>query len=242
MCFFFLVGNKPEVGKDDIVNKKSTKEAVVDKTVETTDLTASRKRGGGDGESEAVFHVFAELLSPIIMDLQQLVLDMGHDGNESGQHGPQLLQMHSLLQAVNSLLEAGNEVNAYKPIEDTPGLTHFNFLKEVHNSVISVGMTALLKAKSPSSPQKKNIRSAEPGGRKEIGILSQEVISALHHLVELEYHVFEEKLANLWTFVFQMLGLDTASSEAIFTEALKFGCRLLDIYSDLRQAGLFYSL
>jgi hypothetical protein len=241
VCFFFLVGNKPEVGKDDIANKKSTKEAVVDKTEETTDLTASRKRGGG-GESEAVFHVFAELLSPIIMDLQQLVLDMGHDGNESGQHGPQLLQMHSLLQAVNSLLEAGNEVNAYKPIEDTPGLTYFNFLKEVHNSVISVGMTALLKVKSPSSPQKKNIRSGEPGGRKEIGILSQEVISALHHLVELEYHVFEEKLPNLWTFVFQMLGLDMSSSEAIFTEALKFGCRLLDIYSDLRQAGLFYSL
>jgi hypothetical protein len=98
-------------------------------------LTASRKRGHG-GESEAVFRVFAELLIPIIMDLQQLALDMGHDGNESGQHGSQLLQMHSLLQSVNSLLEAGNEVNAYKPIEDTPGLTYFNFLQEVHNSVI----------------------------------------------------------------------------------------------------------
>lgn len=201
--------------------------------------TNGKKQSRG---SDALFTVLAELLGPLTLDLrgaaseetQTLVTQL---------EKPQRMKIWSLMTPINELLDSAKEAHAYKSIEDTLSLTYFKFLQEVYNSISKAGKVAFDiwsndDAKTPVTKKKKRLSGVDVRieTRKEIGVLSVEVLCSLQYLLDLEYRVFEQELSQIWLFVLRMTALDSESGRTT-VEALKFGRGLLNVYSDLRQVG-----
>jgi len=157
------------------------------------------------------------------------------------------MQISLLMLGTNELLAAAKESGAYKSLEDTLSLTYFNFLLEVHNLTVKIGMRAFDIWSNgdlviPISKKKK--RSLGPETRitskKRGEAIFSEVVFALQHLLEIEYRVFEQQLSSIWMFMFKMLA-PAIEVKRTTLKALEFCCGLINMYSDLRQVGICLS-
>lgn len=197
-------------------------------------------------ETDTLFTVFAELLGPLKLELEHLTgsTDVELDARKPAEAC--VIQISSLMVAVTELLESAKEVKAYKSLEDTPASTYLGFLQEVHNTIVKAGTVAFdiwshADVKAPVAKKRKRLSGQETRdhSKKEIELLSRNIIFSLRHLLELDYRVFEEQLEHFWLFVFKMVA-SNEEPERTTQEALELGQGLLIMYSDLRQVGISF--
>lgn len=197
-------------------------------------------------ETDTLFTVFAELLGPLKLELEHLTGSNNVKLDASEPAEACVIQISSLMVAVTELLESAKEVKAYKSLEDTHTSTYLGFLQEVHNTIVKAGTVAFYiwsnaDVKAPVAKKKKRLsgQGTRDRSKKEIELLSRNIIFSLRHLLELDYRVFEEQLANFWLFVFKMVA-SNEEPERTTQEALELGQGLLIMYSDLRQVGISF--
>lgn len=232
-----ISGEKGERGGEAKSTEKSGHEIEASKDEKNAALQP-RKHAN---QTDAIFSVFAELLGPLNSELLTLV---GSESSQIEQSEERVTQISLLMLCINEILAAAKESGAYKSLEDTLSLTYFNFLLEVHNLTVKIGMRAFDIWSNddlviPISKKKK--RSLGPETRitakKRCEAIFSEVVFALQHLLELEYRVFEQQLSSIWMFVFKMLA-PAIEVKRTTLKALEFCCGLINMYSDLRQVEI----
>ncbi|GAQ84915.1 hypothetical protein KFL_002120090 [Klebsormidium nitens] len=185
--------------------------------------------------SEATFRVFAELMRPL---LQQL---------EAGVRNAEVLL--GSIRGCRLLLAAANEVHAYIPTEDTPSRAHYRFLDRAKAAVFDIAH-----APSSSSPivQADPLRFAAASAPRILPApLAGQILGFLLVLLETEYRVLDGDLVRLWSLLLQAAEMGAErlsegvpvpngrSSELVngwlAAKAVRLGSRLLEVYGDLRQ-------
>jgi len=236
-----VLGEKGERGGEAKSTENSGHEIEASKDEENAALQP-RKHAN---QTDAIFSVFAELLGPLNSELLSLV---GSESSQIEQSEEHVMQISLLMLGTNELLAAAKESGAYKSLEDTLSLTYFNFLLEVHNLTVKIGMRAFDIWSNgdlvviPISKKKKRSLGPETriSSKKRCEAIFSEVVFAVQHLLELEYRVFEQQLSSIWMFMFKMVA-PAIEVKRTRLKALEFCCGLINMYSDLRQVGISLS-
>ena len=235
-----MLGDKTEKSGEAKSGEKSGQEIESEKVEENV---ASQPRKHAN-QTDALFAVFAELLGPLNLELSTLIGSENNEAAKIEQTEEHVTQVSLLMLGANELLAAAKEAEAYKSIEDTLSLTYFNFLQEVYNLTIKIGMEAFDLWSNgdpviPVSKKKRRSLGAETriNSKKKTEAVFSEVVFALQHLLELEYRVFEQQLSSIWIFMFKMVAPAIEVKRTIL-KALEFSCGLINMYSDLRQVGI----
>lgn len=139
----------------------------------------------------------------------------------------------STLRSINKLLATCVQEKVYIRTEDTSEGACFNFLKLIYDAIMSLTaeMNWLLQSFGSSEKQ-------IPGQL--LILVAKEIFLAIHYLVDIEYEVVGDDLGKLWGSVLALTAsshtLMNASDQHLLTsEVLKLGCRLVHLYSELRQ-------
>ncbi|KAG0565292.1 hypothetical protein KC19_8G179700 [Ceratodon purpureus] len=235
-----IPGDKAEKSGEAKSGEKSGQEIESEKVEENV---ASQPRKHAN-QTDVLFTVFAELLGPLNLELSTLIGSENNEAAKIEQTEEHVTQVSLLMLGANELLAAAKEAEAYKSIEDTLSLTYFNFLQEVYNLTIKIGMEAFDLWSNgdpviPVSKKKRRSLGAETriNSKKKTEAVFSEVVFALQHLLELEYRVFEQQLSSIWIFMFKMVAPAIEVKRTIL-KALEFCCGLINMYSDLRQVEI----
>ncbi|CAI9104701.1 OLC1v1003429C2 [Oldenlandia corymbosa var. corymbosa] len=141
----------------------------------------------------------------------------------------------SMLRSANKLLASFKGENLYVRVEDTSEGAFINFLKFVYQTIMS--FSARIK-----HPMLLSITS-DYGFEKEVLFsIAKEIITALHHLIDIGYEVIGDDLEGLWvvTLTFTACSrsmIDVPDQHFLCSETLDLGCSLIDLYSELRQVN-----
>eukprot|EP01018_Ginkgo_biloba_P014003 Gb_18575 [translate_table: standard] len=201
--------------------------------------------------SKPLFKLFVEFLEPLRQDLENCAGSIHLQESENFQ---QLLSHAlSMVCAVNSLLSVVKNDKIYTPTEDTPEQAQFNFLKKIYCTIFELGATVLtpclklalrngkMVAKGYDNLSGSKQHDANSDFRKLITLVGKDVIHALSLLLEIEYRVAEDELLELWLLLLSYLALDSCGNNEqhdscmLNSAMVQLGCRILCIYSELRQ-------
>ena len=236
-----MLGDKAERSGEAKSSDKSGQEVEAE-NIEENAASQPRKHVN---QTDALFTVFAELLGPLNLELSTLIASENSEVGISEQTEEHMMHVSLLVLGANELLAAAKESGAYKSIEDTVLLTYFNFLQGAFNLTIKIGTGAfdIWSNGDPVIPvvkKKKRSPGVETriGSKKKCEAIFSEVVFALHHLLEIEYRVFEQELSSIWIVMFKMV-VPAIEVKRTTLKALEFSCGLMHMYSDLRQVGSF---
>ncbi|XP_055808091.1 uncharacterized protein LOC129876632 [Solanum dulcamara] len=184
---------------------------------------------GLDAEArKSVFDFFVEIMELFLSEIythSQANLDAGV-----------LYLGLSTLRSINKFLATCVQEKVYIRTEDTSEGACFNFLKLIYDAIMSLTaeMNWLLQSFGSSEKQ-------IPGQL--LILVAKEIFLAIHYLVDIEYEVVGDDLGKLWGSVLALTAsshtLMNASDQHLLTsEVLKLGCRLVHLYSELRQVNI----
>ncbi|XP_059295401.1 uncharacterized protein LOC132048725 [Lycium ferocissimum] len=142
----------------------------------------------------------------------------------------------STLRSINKLLATCVQEKVYIRTEDTSEGACFSFLKLIYDAIMSLTAHMNRLLQSFGAPEERI-----PGQL--LIQAAKEIFLAIHYLVDIEYEVVRDDLEKLWGMILALTAsshsLMNASEQHLLTsEVLKLGCRLVHLYSELRQVNL----
>ncbi|XP_011088507.1 uncharacterized protein LOC105169716 isoform X2 [Sesamum indicum] len=175
---------------------------------------------------KSIFDYFVQILEYLLADLNKYVQSDG--GAESV-----LFNVSSVLRSINNLLCSFICDKIYLRTEDSSDGASRNFLRIIYTTVMS------LSAKT-AHPKMLSVGSDEKSHRELLISVRKELIVSVHHLLNIEYEVVGDDLERLWTMILSSAACcysskDVLGQPLLSSEILSLGCRLFDLYSELRQ-------
>ncbi|PIN12735.1 hypothetical protein CDL12_14653 [Handroanthus impetiginosus] len=174
---------------------------------------------------KAIFDFFVQILEYLLADLNKN-LQSESEGVST------LFDVSNTLRSINNLLSSFICDNLYLRTEDTSEGASRNFLRFIYATVMSFS--------SKLDHQKTSSFSSDEDPHRELLVsVRKELIVTVHHLLNIEYEVVGDDLETLWTMVFSSVACYYSSmnllGQSLPSEILSFSCRLIDLYSELRQ-------
>ncbi|CAN4125104.1 unnamed protein product [Withania somnifera] len=184
--------------------------------------TSSPYHGLDAEERKSVFDFFVEIMELFLSEIYTHSQD-----NKLGV---------CTLRSINKLLTTCVQEKVYIRTEDTSEGACFNFLKLIYDAImlLTAQMNQLLQLVDSSEEQ-------IPGQL--LILAAKEIFLAIHYLVDIEYEVVGDGLGRLWCTILALTAsshsLMNASEQHLLTaEVLNLGCRLVHLYSELRQVNI----
>lgn len=168
-----------------------------------------------------LFEFFVQMMEPLLIKMD------GYDQAKLVME-PAFLDVLCTLKSINRLLASFMHEKIYIRTEDMTEGAFLNFLKKVHDVIMSFASHLL---------QFLN------GTQKDIFTgLAKEVLSAVGYFLDIEYEVIGHDLISLWLIIFSYLGIglsfaDAADQSLLTNKILNLGCQLVNLYSELRQVS-----
>ncbi|KAL0384019.1 UNVERIFIED_CONTAM: hypothetical protein Sradi_2796200 [Sesamum radiatum] len=175
---------------------------------------------------KSIFDYFVQVLEYLLADLNKYV-------QSDGEAESVLFNVSSILRSINNLLFTFICDKIYLRTEDTSDGASRNFLRLIYTTVMSFSAkTAHEKTLSVGSDEKSH--------RELLISVRKELIASVHHLLNIEYEVVGGDLESLWTMILSSAtccysSKDVLGQPLLSSEILSLGCRLFDLYSELRQ-------
>lgn len=171
----------------------------------------------------SIFDFYIQILEYQLADINRLL-------QSEGAAGSSLYNVCSTVRSINSVLSSLLCDKLYLRTEDASEEASRNFLRSVHTVLMS------LSAKIETSWFEYNEKST----REVLISLRTELLVSVHHLLNIEYEVVGDDLQSLWTLIISSAACcyssDGMQSQPLLSsEILSLSCRLIDIYSELRQ-------
>ncbi|KAL7118637.1 hypothetical protein ACP275_02G015800 [Erythranthe tilingii] len=144
-----------------------------------------------------------------------------------------LFNVSSTIRSINNLLASFINDKLYLRTEDTSEGAAMNFLKLIYDTLVSIS--------SKISHKKASSCGSDEKSQKELYIsVRKDLIVTVHHLLDIEYEVVGDDLESLWAMIFSSTAccyssMDVKGQPLLFSEILRLGCKLIDLYSELRQ-------
>ena len=183
--------------------------------------------------SKPLFEVFVQFMQPLLHECKRYSEKEFSEFEEVSEDG--LLEAHGMLKSLNETLMSFIQEKIYIRTEDTSEGTHYNFLKEIYDAIISISAKIyqlwLLKLDVDDDRVKKMLT-----------LVAREIVAAAGYFLEIEYKVVEDDLVIMWLIMFSYLAVhisveDTKHSSSLISDILNLGCKLINIYSELRQVS-----
>lgn len=175
---------------------------------------------------KSLFEFFVQIMEPLLAEINGYV-------QPKIVEGPILVDAHCTLKSVNSLLASFMCERVYVRTEDTSEGACLNFLKKVHDTIMSL---------ASKLPQLSTCDMNDGMPKEMFTYLAKELLVAVGNLLDIEYEVFGHDLVTLWLMMLAFLGIglsfvDAPDQHALTTQTLDVGCRLVNLYSELRQVS-----
>nr|XP_029119321.1 uncharacterized protein LOC105041402 isoform X2 [Elaeis guineensis] len=194
---------------------------------------------GGDISEEAqetnkpLFEVFVHFMEPLLLECKRCTqLEFSELGEALELR---LVETHCMLKSVNETLASFIQEKIYVRTEDTSEGTHYNFLKEVYDTIISISSKIYLFWLSALHKDDARVKKVLP-------LIAREVFVVVGYFLEIEYRAVGDDLIKLWLMMFSYLAIhlsavDTKPSSLLVSEILNLGCQVINVYSELRQVS-----
>lgn len=172
---------------------------------------------------KSIFDFYIQIMEYQLADINKYL-------QSDGAVGSVLYNVCNTLRSINSVLFSLISDKLYLRTEDTSEGASRNFLRSIHAVLMS------LSAKIETS----SFGYDENSNREVLISVRTELIVSLQHLLNIEYEVVGDDLESLWTMIFSSAAccyssMDMPSQPLLSSEILSLSCRLIDVYSDLRQ-------
>ncbi|XP_074571230.1 uncharacterized protein LOC141827802 [Curcuma longa] len=187
----------------------------------------------GEGTSKPLFAVFTQFLKPLVFECRRC-LEFDFSWNEDLLE-IKLVEGHCMLKSVNEIFASFIDEKIYAPTEDTSEESHFKFLKEICDIIISISRNFY--SFWLSILHLGNVRI-----KKVLPLIAKEIFIAVGSFLEIEYKAVGDELVELWLMMFSYLAVQMPLSDIkpcalLVSEILKLACQLINIYSELRQVN-----
>ncbi|KAJ3702578.1 hypothetical protein LUZ61_006283 [Rhynchospora tenuis] len=198
-----------------------------------TQKGAETKEASEDEPKETkkpIFEVFMQFMQPLLLECKAFSNTKVADLEEI-----KLVEMHCMLKSINEIIMCVNQESIYVPTEDTVEGSHFNYLKEVHEMIISVAEVIYLFWVSKS-------QSGDESMKKILALVSKEVFVAVGNFLEIEYRTLGDQLVDVWLIMFAFMAInfcseDTRPRSLLIKEILCLGSRIINVFGELRQVA-----
>ncbi|KAL2455481.1 Nucleolar 27S pre-rRNA proCES [Forsythia ovata] len=189
----------------------------------------SPSSNGVDAEMrKSIFEFFVHIMEPLLTDINKYL-------HVDGELGSMSMDVPCMLRAINNLLACIVNEKVYVRTEDTSEGASSAFLRLLYDVFVSF------------SAKINHVKASSFGSEKSYHtefLIStrKELIVAVHHLLDIEYKVVDDDLESLWTMIFSSVAcsnslIDVLDQSVLSSEILSLGCRLVDLYSELRQVN-----
>ncbi|KAI3446191.1 hypothetical protein Pfo_002856 [Paulownia fortunei] len=173
---------------------------------------------------KSIFDYFMQILEYLLADLNKYL--------QSDEEVSLLCNVSGTLRSINNLLASFICDKLYLRTEDTSEGASRNFLRFIYAVLMSLS--------TKIAHQKISFGSDEKSHRELLISVRKELIVAVHHLLNIEYEVVGDDLESVWTMIFSSVAccyssMDVLGQTLLSSEMLSLGCRLIDLYSELRQ-------
>lgn len=197
---------------------------------------------GGDISEQAqetnkpLFEVFVHFMEPLLLECKRCTqLEFSELGEALELR---LVETHCMLKSVNEIFASFVQEKAYVCTEDTSEGTHYNFLKEIYDTIISISSKFYLFWLSALHKDDVRVKKVLP-------LIAREVFVAVGYFLEIEYRIVGDDLIKLWLMMFSYLAVhlsvvDTKPSSLLVSEILNLGCQVINVYSELRQVSCVF--
>ncbi|XP_008795175.2 uncharacterized protein LOC103710995 [Phoenix dactylifera] len=194
---------------------------------------------GGEISEEAqetnkpLFEVFVHFMEPLLLECKRCTqlefLELG-EALEL-----RLVETHCMLKSVNETLASFIQEKIYVRTKDTSEGTHYKFLKEVYDTIISISSKIYLFWLSALHKDDARVKKVLP-------LIASEVFVAVEYFLEIEYRAVGDDLIKLWLMTFSYLAVhlsvvDTKPLSLLVSEILNLGCQVINVFSELRQVS-----
>lgn len=174
------------------------------------------------------FNFFAQIMEYILANVNTLL-------RSDVEEVSVLLNTSNTLRSISMLLDIVFTENVYLRIEDSTDGASRKFLKVIYDVVMLLFSKINHLKLSYFGSDERSIRELLISARKEL-------IITVHHLLNIEYEVVGDDLEKLWTMVLTSMNYSYRSTDdfdqpVLSLEILSLGCRLIDLYSELRQVN-----
>ncbi|XP_024163192.1 uncharacterized protein LOC112170216 isoform X2 [Rosa chinensis] len=172
------------------------------------------------GTRKSLHDFFVLIMEPLLLEINGFL-------ETKLKVGPELLDIHCTLKAINNVLSVFMHEKIYVRTEDASEGASLNFLKKVYNIIISLSSDLIQLSVTHSD---------------NFTLIANEVLSAVGYLMEIEYDVLENDLVSLWLMIlsYWAIGLSLVDSPdrcSLFSKITDIGCQLIMLYSQLRQVN-----
>ncbi|KNA07368.1 hypothetical protein SOVF_172460 isoform A [Spinacia oleracea] len=168
-----------------------------------------------------------------VLSMEPLLLDLSKHLQSDFQSGTFLLNVYHTLKSVNKILSSMVSERAYLRTEDSSGGACLNFFKISYGLLMSCyskfNKFCLSTWSTNSFVQVETLNS-----------LAKEFILIVGNFLDIEYEVIGDDLVSMWLMVLTCLASAQTSEDVsqpcpLFSVAVDLGCRLVNLYSELRQ-------
>ncbi|KAJ8433946.1 hypothetical protein Cgig2_001875 [Carnegiea gigantea] len=206
--------------KSNVMESRSTKQPT-----KIGNLTSERSDHMITPSSEvrkSVFDFFVVILEPLLLDLKKhLHCDLQAESS--------LLDVFCALKSVNKVLSVMMHERVYLRTHGDYGGACLNFFKIIYGLFLSC-YAKLSQLWQSTFGRDKSVQ---------VGILNsiaKEFILVVQNFLEIEYEVIGDELVGTWVVIFTFLAMAHFSEDVtLFSETIDLGCRVLNLYSELRQ-------
>ncbi|XP_040369829.1 uncharacterized protein LOC112186617 isoform X2 [Rosa chinensis] len=172
------------------------------------------------GTRKSLHDFFVLIMEPLLLEINGFL-------ETKLKVGPELLDIHCTLKAINNVLSVFMHEKIYVRTEDASEGASRNFLKKVYNIIISLSSDLIQLSVTHLDS---------------FTLIASEVLSAVGYLLEIEYDVLENDLVSLWLMIlsYWAIGLSLVDSPdrcTLFSKITAIGCQLIMLYSQLRQVN-----
>ncbi|KAJ4820381.1 Urb2/Npa2 family protein [Rhynchospora pubera] len=177
-----------------------------------------------------IFEVFTQFMQPILLECKAFSNTKVADLEEI-----KLVEMHCMLKSINEIVMCVNQENIYVPTEDTVEGSHFNYLKEVHEIIVSIADVIYLFWVSKS-------QSGGESMKKIVALVSKEIFVAVGNFLEIEYRTLGDQIVDVWLIMFAFMAInfcseDTRPRSLLIKEILSLGTQIINVFGELRQVA-----
>lgn len=196
-------------------------------------VTPGKHPEESEGISKPLFAVFTQFLKPLVFECRRC-LEFDFSWNDDLLE-LKLVEGHCMLKSVNEIFASFIDEKIYAPTEDTSEESHFKFLKEICDIIISISRNFY--SFWLSILHLGNVRI-----KKVLPLIAKEIFIAVESFLEIEYKAVGDELVELWLMMFSYLAVQMPFSDIkpcalLVSEILKLACQLINIYSELRQVN-----
>lgn len=178
------------------------------------------------------FDFFVQIMEYFLSEFNAYLQDELEDGD-------MLLDAHCKLRSANKLLSALMHARVYARTEDITEGACLNFLRLVYDRIISLSSKIISIIQTLFASDKSEV----------LVLIAEEVVHVVHYLLDIDYDAIGDNLERLWRTMFCFTAfsyslMDAPDQNMLISEIQKLGCKLVHLYSELRQVCelLFISL